>query len=202
MNTSTQRLAGLAVMVTLAATACSPGQTAETGAPARMPSGSAPETEPFKPEPIVEEEPQPEPEPEPEGPVIAQVGDTLEVSEWDEPLGSITISDFQTSNRPHDDYGEGPTHGVFVIFSVTVEAAASFEVYDGDFYVVAQDGTRYDLGDGNSYDAIDYDDALDWVELNAGEKKSGLLAFDLPTEHGQLAYAPNYESGPIGVWEF
>jgi hypothetical protein len=107
-----------------------------------------------------------------------------------------------TSTQPADSYGDAPKNGTFVIFTVDLDADATMDVYEDDFYVVDDDGKRFDQGGGNSWDAIDYDDQLGYAELNAGENRSGLLVFDLPMEHGTLAYAPNYDGGPIGTWEF
>ena len=73
---------------------------------------------------------------------------------------------------------------------------------EDEFYVATKNREHIDEGDGNSYDAINYDEALSYAELNAGEHKTGLLVFDSPSKHGTLNYAPNYESGPIASWTF
>lgn len=204
MPTFISRLS-IAAILALSLAACDSEPSGTSATVDSNASSPAEVTNSAEPEPPIEDEPEenePEPEPTPEGPTVAQIGEVLEVVEGDKALGSITIAAVETSDRPFSSYGEGPSNGTFVTFSVDVSAQATFDVYDGDFYVLADDGTRYDVGDGNAMDAVDYDDTLGWVELNAGEKKSGLLAFDLPAEHGRLAYAPNYDGGPIGVWEF
>jgi hypothetical protein len=141
-----------------------------------------------------EEEPAEEPEPEPMD-EPAEIGDTVLVEWGSGETGSITISDVESTTKPYDQYGSGPKYDRFVVFSVDLEARADqFNVYEDDFYVVI-DGTRYDHGEGNAYDAADYDDQLGYAELNAGGKKSGLLVFDLSEASGELFYAPNFEGG-------
>jgi hypothetical protein len=142
-----------------------------------------------------------EPESEPiDGP--AEIGDSIVVEWGSGDTGHITITDVESTTKPYDKYGSGPKHDRFVIFDVDLEARADqFDVYEDDFYVVI-DGTRYDHGEGNAYDAADYDDQLGYAELNAGEKKSGLLVFDLPEGSGELFYAPNFEGGAIASWKF
>ncbi|MGH8836438.1 MAG: hypothetical protein ACRDWG_15795 [Actinomycetes bacterium] len=63
-------------------------------------------------------------------------------------------------------------------------------------------GERLDEGNGNSWDAVDFDDLLGAVELNDGEHKTGLLVFDSPARHGILVYSPILGSGPIVSWKF
>jgi hypothetical protein len=147
------------------------------------------------------EEPAEEPEPETlDEP--AEIGDTVAVEWGSGDTGHITVTDVKSTTKPYDQYGSGPKHDRFVIFTVDLEAQADqFDVYEDDFYVVI-DGTRYDHGEGNAYDAADYDDQLGYAELNAGEKKSGLLVFDLPEGSGELFYAPNFEGGAIASWKF
>lgn len=148
-----------------------------------------------------EEEPAEEPEPSTlDQP--AEIGDTIVVEWGSGDTGHITITDMESTTKPYDQFGSGPKHDRFVIFTVDLEAQADqFDVYEDDFYVVI-DGTRYDHGEGNAYDAVDYDDQLGYAELNAGEKKSGLLVFDLPEGSGELFYAPNFEGGAIASWNF
>lgn len=130
------------------------------------------------------------------------IGDTV-VIEWGSgDTGHITVSDLVVATRPYDEYGETPKHGRFLIFTLDLEAQADqFDVTEYEFYVVI-DGTRYDEGEGNSSYAADYDDQLGYVTLNSGERKSGVLVFDVPDGAGELFYAPNYEGGAIASWTF
>jgi hypothetical protein len=148
-------------------------------------------------EPAAEDEPEPAQENE-----AGEVGDTAVVSWGSGDTGKITVADMETTTKPYDEYGEGPKYDRFLIFTVDLGAEADqFDVYGDDFYIVI-DGTRYDHGEGNSFDATDYDDQLGYAELNAGETKSGLLVFDVPEGSGELLYAPNYEGGAIASWRF
>jgi hypothetical protein len=166
--------------------------------------------QPAAPKPAPEPVPEPEPEPEPEPPVVdepdptvMQVGDGFIFTQDGTEAGSIVIEQLERTTRPYEsDYGSGPKRNVFLLFTVRVEATASTDVYEDDFYVVTGDGERVDHGDGNSYDAVDMDDMLGWAELNAGQHTTGVLVFDSPVKHGTLAYDPNYEGEPIATWEF
>lgn len=138
-----------------------------------------------------------------EGPISGKVGDTVTVTQDGTDVGTMTVSKLETSTMPYDEYGSKPKNGVFLIFSVELAATANqMDVYEDDFYVTMSDGTRFDQGNDNSWDAIDLDDTLGYITLNAGEKTSGVLVFDVPEEHGTLAWAPNYEGGPVGAWTF
>lgn len=159
-------------------------------------------------EPVVEEtatddvtEPEPVPT-EVECCPALKLGDAITVAEFDQDLAEITVTDLRVEKTAQVEYGEPPKNGHFLIFTVEIEASASTYVDEMEFYVLAKDGTRFDPGDGHSFDAADYDDQLGYVELNAGEKTSGLVVFDVPKPVGELAYAPNYDSGPIAFWAF
>lgn len=142
-------------------------------------------------------------EPEPVEPATAsEVGDSATITVDGDPVGTITVSDLEITTSPADSYGSGPKRDVFLIFTVDLEATGTMDVYEDDFYVRLEDGTRIDQGDGNSWDAIDLDDSLGYATVNAGEKRTGYIVFDVPDEHGELAYAPNWDGGPIVVWEY
>ena len=150
---------------------------------------------------LPEEEPAEEPDPAPAEETVLEIG----TRPWSRGLGRRREHhsvDLETTTTPYDEYGEGPKYDQFLIFTVDLKADSDqFDVYEDDFYVII-DGTRYDLGDGNAYDAADYDDQLGYVELNAGESKSGVLVFDVPEGKGELFYAPNFEGGAIASWKF
>ncbi len=54
---------------------------------------------------------------------------------------------------------------------------------------------------GTSYDAVENDNDL-FGTVNAGNSMTGQLYFDLPSIHGELVYAPNYDGAPIAQWSF
>jgi hypothetical protein len=145
-----------------------------------------------------------EEDPEAEETGALAIGDSAQLGpEFEDATHTVTVSEVRRTTKPYDsEYGQGPASEVFVIFTVEVQAATSSSVYSDDFYIVTRDGQRVDTLDGNSYEAIDFNDELGYVELDAGQHKQGLLAFDSPTKHGTLNYNPNFEGEPIATWEF
>jgi hypothetical protein len=135
-------------------------------------------------------------------PATLALGDTATITTDGQDSGEITVSKLRITTRPYDEFGSPPKRDYFLIFTMKLSATGNLEVFDSDFYVLTGKGEHIDATDGNAFDAIDYDDALSLVELHEGEHKTGLLAFDAPSKHGKLAYAPNYEGGPIVVWKF
>ena len=119
-----------------------------------------------------------------------------------QPSEVITVKSLEYSTTPYDEYGSGPRRDVFLIFKVRVDGLASTSVYEGDFYVVTKNGARLEAGNGNAWDAVNYDDTLGWAEVNAGQHKAGYIVFDSPVEHGTLEYDPNFEGEPVVTWEF
>lgn len=107
------------------------------------------------------------------GPVTAAMGQTVTLKSGDDVV-DMTLSDpKQYSKDPK--YGQKPQHGVYLTIAVTVQCkSGSHFGSTGEFKLVAADGTAYqaDLGVGF--------DTLDFTELSAGQKKSGLIVFDVP----------------------
>jgi hypothetical protein len=68
-----------------------------------------------------------------------------------------------------------------------------------DFYVRTSDGRRFDPGDGNAL-GVEGDNGLESTTLTKGEKLTATMAFDVPSRHGALVYAPGDEA--IGEWRF
>jgi hypothetical protein len=135
-------------------------------------------------------------------PSAMALGGTAEITSDDGTDGSVTVSKLEITTRPADEFGSKPDRGYFLIFTVKLRADGQLSVSEDEFYVATKSGEHVDEGDGNSYDAINYDDLLSYAELNAGEHKTGLLVFDAPSKHGTLNYAPNFEGGPIASWTF
>jgi hypothetical protein len=169
------------------------GSTSET--PTSTPSASTMET------PTTE--PVEQPTAEPTQPVVLALGDSATITADGTDAGVINVKSLKITTRPYDKLiGSKPEEGYFLIFTISLEADASFDVFEEDFYVKTSKGEHIDEGNGNSWDAVDFDDLLGYVELNAGEHKTGLLAFDSPVKHGIFAYAPNLEGDPIVTWKF
>jgi hypothetical protein len=135
--------------------------------------------------------------------VTLALGDSATITADGTDAGVINVKNLKITTRPYDKLiGSKPEEGSFLIFTVSLEADAYFDVLEDDFYVKTGKGEHIDEGGGSSLGAVDLDDLLGYVELNAGEHQTGLLVFDAPVKHGILAYAPNLEAGPIVTWKF
>jgi hypothetical protein len=120
--------------------------------------------------------------------------------------GTVTVSSPRVTTYPADSYGSGPQHGYFVIVTVTAIADAAytggFDISTSDFYALVS-GRHYDEGNGNAYGALsDMNSELGYVTLAGGETASGKLVFDLPSRHGEIIYAPNYDGQPLAEWKY
>jgi hypothetical protein len=146
------------------------------------------------------------PPPIPAGPPVALVGDSMTVTQDGQDAATVTVLRVETSTQPADAYSDGPAKGYFVDILVRYRAKNAFtEGFDAsplDWY--AKIGSRhFDEGDANAYEGPhSMNGELDSPTLNAGESTTGWLLFDLPSPHGKIAYAPNYDGGPLGYWKF
>ena len=146
--------------------------------------------------------------PTPSGPAMLTMGETEIIGSNDTGAteGIIVVGSRVVSTQPADSYGSAPKHGYFVI--VTARATADqgytdgFDVSSSDFYALSG-GSHYDEGDGNSYSALsDSGDELGYTTLAASESVSGKLVFDVPSRHGHIVYAPNYDGQPLAEWSY
>ena len=149
-----------------------------------------------------------EPSETPSGPDMLTMGGTETVGSNDTGAteGTITVGSLVRATQPADSYGSAPKNGYFVI--VTARAAADtgytdgFDVSSSDFYALSG-GSHYDEANGNSYDALsDSSDELGYTTLAAGERVSGKMVFDVPSRHGKIVYAPNYDGQPLAEWSY
>ncbi|HEY5987039.1 MAG TPA: hypothetical protein VIV12_11790 [Streptosporangiaceae bacterium] len=144
---------------------------------------------------------------QPAGPQTMALGDTAVISQDGRDAAHITVARVTTTTQPADpEFGMAPQNGWFVIVHIRARAlgnySGGFDVNPFDFY--ARAGHRhYEQGNGNAFDALPMSqNTMDAVTLNAGESTSGVIVFDLPSPHGKIAYAPNFEGGPLGYWSF
>lgn len=108
---------------------------------------------------------------------------------------SVTITSMYNTTQSYGGF-ESPQNGYFVVANVTASSQFDgFNASESDFYALVN-GVRYNEGNGNSIFAVANDDYFD-TTLNTGESASGQLYFDLPSIHGTLVYAPNFNSAPI-----
>jgi hypothetical protein len=171
----------------------SASKTTETTTPTPSASTTAtPMNEPVE-EPVAEET----------QPAVLALGDSATITADGTDVGMINVKSLTITTRPYDELlGFKPEEGYFLIFTVSLQADAYVDILADDFYVKTSKGEHIEEGGGNSWDAVDLDDLLDYVALNAGEHQTGLLVFDSPVKHGILAYAPNLAGGPIVSWKF
>jgi hypothetical protein len=141
----------------------------------------------------------------PAGPASLPLGDPASVSQDGSDAATVVLDRKAISEHAADAYSDGPQNGYFVAVHVSVTGAAGltsgFDINPLDFYALTG-STYYDEGDGNAYDGPEASADLSATTLNAGEKAGGWLLFDLPTPHGEIAYAPNLDGQPLAYWKF
>lgn len=116
--------------------------------------------------------------------------------------GTITVTAVQASTKPQSEYGEAPANGWFAFVTIKATAAdgKQLDINPMDFYAKVND-THYDAMSGHSFMALDNGE-LHAVTLNAGESVSGQVAFDVPAQHGEIVYAPGFDSRALASWTF
>ena len=143
------------------------------------------------------------------GPDQLQAGqtETLTQTASGTPVGTVTVAKQAVTTYPADSYGEAPANGYYVIVKVT--AAADKANHDGwfvsplDFHAVVK-GQQFTEDNGHAYDGeTDAESSTDLsATLAAGETVTGYVAFDVPSAHGTIVYAPNYDGQPIATWSY
>jgi cytoskeletal protein RodZ len=145
--------------------------------------------------------------PSPSGPVMLSVGDTAHFTQTSDQgntaQASVTVTSVKATTQPgNPQFGESPQNGYYVIASVTVSTSGTFDTNPLDFYTLVN-SAHYDEGNGNADFAVsDPSSELQAATLNAGEHTTGLLLFDVPGPHGEIVYAPNYDSAPLAEWKY
>jgi hypothetical protein len=184
----------LAVAVSNAPTQTARISTAATDPPATADDDQTPATDP--PEAT---------EPKPEGPPVARVGQTLEMTDgFGDTVAEITVGG-PTSPSKHkgirfstgDEYDQ-PKHGVWLGAWVKVKALQDgVETVYGDLHV-AQGGRHY-AGDACCPDG--FDPTLDYATLSKGEVSEGWVIFDIRSRKGEIVIT-NYDGKRLGAWKF
>lgn len=148
-------------------------------------------------------EPVEQPVAEPTQPAVLALGDSVTITAAETGAGVITVRSLRITTRPYSQLlGFKPKNGYFLIFTVSLEPFDRFDVLEDDFHVQTGEGERLKEGNGNSWDAVNIDNLLDFAEPKASGDKSGKLVFDSPVKHGVLVFAPNLEGDPIASWKF
>ena len=144
----------------------------------------------------------PPPTPPPAGPESLGVGQSLSITDGGTDAGTITITSIRNTTQPADSFGEAPQNGYYLIVTVKVSSTEDgLDMNDLDFYALVN-GQHYDYGNGNSFEAVSDNNQDLTTTLNNGESETGYLLFDLPSIHGQIVYAPNFNSAPLAEWSY
>jgi hypothetical protein len=151
------------------------------------------------------------PTPEVSGPLMLSVHEGAQITDnAGTEEGSIGINRITVTTRPADPvYGEAPANGYYVIVQITAKAKksytdGSFDVNMFDFYSLSNGTQQFQPDNGNSFYALsDRQNASDiTANLGAGQAVSGWIAFDVPSKHGEIVYAPNYDGQPLAEWSY
>jgi hypothetical protein len=134
----------------------------------------------------------PAPKPETDRPTslkVGEVGTTVDV--LDRPTAEVLVARLREARN---DYGLVDGHWMVAAVEVT---ALRDNVSTPDFYVLDAKGQKFTP----SYMAPDGTRHLDFTDLQAGQSIAGVVAFDLPTNHGRLVL-PHSDGKPQLVWKF
>jgi hypothetical protein len=144
-------------------------------------------------------------EPKPEGPPVARVGDTLEMTDgFGDTVAEVTVGG-PTSPSHHrgvrfstgGEY-DTPKHGLYLGVWVKVKALQDgVETVYGDLHVV-QGGKHYS---GDACCPGGFEPTLDYATLSEGEVSEGWVVFDLRSRTGEIVIA-NYDGKRLGAWKF
>jgi hypothetical protein len=131
------------------------------------------------------------------------LGQSVTVNEVLGNHGTVTTTGAQLVTGPQTELGSAPAHGHFVIVTVKATAASGgqLDINPLDFYAKAA-GQHFDSTDGNAFGAIDSSQELSASTLNSGESATGQIAFDVPSAHGQIVYAPGLDSQAVASWNY
>lgn len=128
-----------------------------------------------------------------------KIGQTTTIPMDSAAAADLTIVSVKVSTRPADEFGSAPQRGYFLTVQVRARALATssteFDINAMDFYALVR-GEHFEEGTGNALDAPGADRELG-ARPNAGESTSGTLVFDVPTQHGKIAYSPAEADGPV-----
>jgi len=137
---------------------------------------------------------------------VAQVGDTMTITQDGQDAADITITRVSVTTQPADpEFGEPPQNGYYVTAHVKVvvrqDFTGGFDISSQDFYA-KRGSTHYEEGNGNAFEAPGNGRDLNFATLGAGETTTGTLVFDMPSLHGRIAYAPNIDGQALGYWKY
>jgi hypothetical protein len=188
-------LAGLSSSANAAFNPATPGGSVSSPAPASS-----------SPAPAITQAPQTPASPA--GPDKLQAGETelIGATASGASMGTVTVGKPVVTTWPADSYGEKPANGYYVAFKVTYKADKGYtdgwNVSSLDFHAVVG-GQHFDEDNGHAYEALsDINQELSSSTLAAGETTTGMIVFDVPSPHGAIVYAPNFDGQPVAQWSY
>ena len=113
----------------------------------------------------------------------------------------VTLSDGQVTTQPIG--RQAPANGYYVVVHVKVTATADgFNLNSSAFYAVVN-GRHYDTNSGNE-PTLSLPNELNFGTgiINKGQSSSGDIAFDIPAQHGTVAFTPGNANTPVAYWSF
>jgi len=136
---------------------------------------------------------------------VGKTGDTFTAT-GDGSSVDITITKITTATvdrgtiEPNDSsFWDHPTNGLYLIVRMTVKGdSGSFDINPAEFVVISPDGQTYD--DQTNSDT--WGQPLPLTAVHQGQTRRGVIVFDVPTKHGQVAYNPNFDGDPIAIWSY
>jgi hypothetical protein len=134
-----------------------------------------------------------------QGPVTAAVGQTITVRPWrvgEDGEVAYTVRAV-TKAEPPNEYIQ-PAKGMFVTVDLEIRVTRGSEfAAGGDISFVARDGTVYEA----TY--AGFPDEFDSAELKEGQRKSGLVAFDVPDDAldgAKIQLRSLFDDDAYGYW--
>ncbi|WP_162449704.1 DUF4352 domain-containing protein [Phytoactinopolyspora mesophila] len=130
---------------------------------------------------------------------LFSVDDEVSITRGTEVTANIILTDVEFSDQAQRRYSDPPSNGQWAIVDIDVVGVTSESFNALHFYVVDSEGNRYDR---DSSGISDIDDSFSTPRVNAGERSSGKLAFNVPEDEALiLHYAPNRSGGPVVSWQ-
>ncbi|MFC3381553.1 DUF4352 domain-containing protein [Couchioplanes azureus] len=137
----------------------------------------------------------------PEGPVVAKVGQTITVRPWrigEDGEVKYTLSNVKKAKSPNGFMN--PKNGTYVTAKLEIKVIKGSEFAStSDLSFVTSDGTVYEPTWSGGFDG-----EFDAVELKAGQRKSGLVVFDVPKsalKGGQVHVSSLWDDESYGYWK-
>ncbi|GIF50479.1 uncharacterized protein DUF4352 [Asanoa ferruginea] len=151
-------------------------------------------------EPTTEPATEPEPEGEKQGPPSAKVGKTIVISggllEGDEMAFTVKSVKPARSDNMFTQPGAGKKY-IAVDISVLMKKGDAL-MTGNEITLQGQDGEVYN----NQF--VVHDDAFEWAQLSAGQRKSGLVFFEVPKafalKGAKVLVRDFWDSKPAGAW--